>query len=148
MKRVLVILLVIWGATLAFPTVRERSQPRLSQAWSWMGGRMERPLSPVTNWHRKIQAESQLNEASRLMVSLRNQGRALPETHELTEFLTRHAIAPEGRDPWGMPYRLVPEVDSLAIVSAGKDRVFGTEHDLAARVGLPRRPRAPRGPPR
>lgn len=144
MKRVLVAVLVIWGATLIFPSLREGMHARVTQVASWMGMRLEGPASPITNRYRRLHAESDLSKTSRLLVLQRNQGHPAPEPHELGTFLTRHEIGPRGIDPWGVPYRIAQEADSVAIMSAGPDRTFGTGDDLVVRLRYPRRDRPAR----
>lgn len=46
------------------------------------------------------------------------------------------------RDAFGTPLRVALQVDSLLVISAGPDRVFGTDDDISARksrfVAVPR----------
>jgi hypothetical protein len=143
MKRLLLAFLVLWGATLVFPGMKEGVRSRAGDIGAWTGARLAGPLSPITNRYRVVQAENQLSKTSRLLTLQRNQGQRAPEPHELPAYLTRHEIAPGGSDPWGTPYRIVQEADSVAIMSAGADRLFGTRDDLVVRVRFPRSPTRP-----
>ena len=40
-------------------------------------------------------------------------------------------------DPWGKQYRLVKEDSALRFVSAGPDRILGTEDDISDEVAQP-----------
>jgi|GEM_PF-433826 len=138
-KRLIVALLVLWFIILVVPGLRERAEPRLTAASAWTWGMMERPLSPVTNRYRRVQAESHMSKASRQMTLTRNQGFPLPDQQGLAGFLARHDIVPDGLDPWGMPYLIQQEADSLALISTGPDLQYGTRDDLVVRIGV-RRP--------
>lgn len=134
MKRLILAVLLLLLITLLVPPLRARAEPSMATAWAWTAGKLEGPLSPITNWYRGVRAEAELDKAVRLMVVQRNQGARLPEPTGLTEFLNRNDIAAEGLDPWDMPYLMVQEADSLALISAGPDRRYETEDDLVARV--------------
>ncbi len=138
-KRLILAFLALWVLILVVPGFRERAQPRLQEAGAWTWARMEGPLSPVTDRYRRVQAESDLSEMSRLMTIARNEGRRPPEQRDFAEFLKRHEIAPEGLDPWGTPYLIQQEADSVALTSAGPDLQYGTNDDLVVRVRFRRR---------
>jgi hypothetical protein len=141
MKRIVMAVLLLVLVTLLFPPLRERADPHMAAAGAWTAERLEGPLSPVTNWYKSIRAEAELGKAARLMVGQRNQGMRLPDPERFQEFLNRHDIATDGLDPWGTPYLMVQEADSIALVSAGPDRRYETDDDLAARFPH----RSPRG---
>lgn len=138
-KRLIVALLILWVVILVVPGLRERAEPRMAAVAAWTWARLERPLSPVTNRYRRVHAESDLSKMSRLITLDRNQGRPLPDQQGLPAFLARNEIGSDGLDPWGMSYLIQQEADSLALISAGPDRQYGTGDDLVVRVAA-RRP--------
>lgn len=133
MKRLVLAVLLLILITLSVPPLRERADPHIAVAGSWTAERLAGPLSPVTNWYKGIRAEADLEKAARLMVGQRNQGMRLPEPARFGEFLNRNDIAAGGIDPWGTPYLMVHEADSVALVSAGPDGRYDTDDDLATR---------------
>jgi hypothetical protein len=139
MKALLLAALLLWAATMVFPDLASGAQVRAATLWGWTADLLERPAAPVTNRYRRVQAETHLNKTSRHLVLQRNQGQRPPEAHELAAFLARHEITPDGLDPWGTPYHIVHEPDSVAIMSAGPDRRFETDDDLVVRLRFPRR---------
>jgi hypothetical protein len=141
MKRMVLAASLLVLVTLLVPPLRERADPHMATAGSWTAEQLAGPLSPVTNWYKGIRAEAELEKAARLMVGQRNQGMRLPEPARVGEFLNRHEIATDGLDPWGTPYLMVQEADSVALVSAGPDGRYDTDDDLAARFPH----RSPRG---
>jgi hypothetical protein len=141
MKRLVLAALLLFLVTLLVPPLRERADPHMAAAGAWTTERLAGPLSPVTNWYKGIRAESELEKAARLMVGQRNQGMRLPDPARIGEYLNRYDIATDGLDPWGTPYLMVQEPDSVALVSAGPDGRYGTDDDVAARFPH----RSPRG---
>jgi hypothetical protein len=139
MKRLVLVAFALWLATLVIPGLGEAMQARAVQVWGWTGERLERPASPIANRYRRVQAENHLSKASRQLVLRRNAGYQPPAPQEISAFLVRHEITPDGLDPWGTPYQLVQEADSLAIVSAGPDLSFGTRDDVVIRLRFPSR---------
>jgi hypothetical protein len=137
MKRLVLMALLLYAATLVFPQLGEAVQLRAVELWEWTGDRLEGPVSPITNRYRRIQAENHLSRTSRALVLLRNQGRPPPAPQDLARFMARNDGPPDGLDPWGMPYQIVLEPDSVAIMSAGPDRTMGTEHDLVVKLRFP-----------
>jgi hypothetical protein len=139
MKRLLLAVLILYGATVAFPGLGDRAQPKMDAAWDWTWDRMEGPLSPVTNRYRRARANSELSKMARHLVMQRNQGGRAPTEETLSAFLTRNEIAPGGLDPWGTPYRLTHERGVLTIRSAGPDLRYETEDDLLVDLPFPHR---------
>jgi hypothetical protein len=139
MKRLLLAVLILYGATLAFPSLGERAEPRVDAFWNWTWDVMEGPLSPVTNRYRRIRADSELSKMARQLVMQRNQGGQAPTQETLSAFLTRHEIAPGGLDPWGKPYQLTHEGGVLTIRSAGPDLRHETDDDLLIELNFPHR---------
>jgi hypothetical protein len=139
MKRLALAVLLLVLVVLLVPPLRERADPHMAAAGAWTADRLEIPLSPFTNWYRRVRAEAELDKAARLMVGQRNQGGRLPDPERFADFLNRHDIAAGGLDPWGTPYLMVQEADSVALLSAGPDQRYETEDDLVTRIGQ-RRP--------
>jgi hypothetical protein len=138
MKRLVLLALLLWAATLVFPQLGEAVQLRAAVLWEWTGDRLEGPASPITNGYRRIKAENQLSKTSRALVLLRSQGQPPPAPQDLARFMARTDGPPDGLDPWGTPYQIVLEPDSVAIMSAGPDRIMGTEQDLIVKLRFPR----------
>jgi hypothetical protein len=143
MKRMILAVLLLLLVVLSVPPLRERADPYVAVAGGWTAERMAGPLSPVSNWYKRIRAEAELDKAARLMVGQRNQGVRLPAPEGVSEFLHRNEIAVQGLDPWGTPYLMVQEADSVALISAGPDGRYETQDDLVARFPQ-RRPGATR----
>lgn len=141
MKRLVLAALLLWAATLVFPQLGEAVQLRAVELWEWTGDRLEGPASPITNRYRRVQAENHLSRTSRALVLQRNQGHQPPQPQDLAAFMARHDGPPDGLDPWGVPYQIVHEPDSVAIVSAGPDGVVGTDDDLVVKLRFPNRER-------
>jgi hypothetical protein len=137
MKRLLLFALLLFLGSLVVPGVQEHTRPRVNGALSWAGARLEGPASPLTNRYRRIRAEAELDRTLRRLVMDRNQGMRLPEPTRLANYMTRHDIAQDGIDPWGTPYLMVVETDSIALVSAGPDHRYDTDDDLVVRFARP-----------
>lgn len=139
MKRLLLAVLLLWAATLIFPGLGERVEPRVMAVRGWVWDRAEGPLSPVINRYRRTQADSDLTNVARALVNDRSMGLGPPEQADLRAYMARHQIIDDGLDPWGTPYLIVQEADSVAVISAGHDLTYHTEHDLVIRVRFARR---------
>jgi hypothetical protein len=143
-KRVILVVALLWLVVAVFPGAREAASPRAVELRDWTWGHLQGPLSPVTDRYRRIRAEAELSEAARLLVLDRNQGRRAPRQEELAAFLARHEVAPDGLDPWGTPYQLSQQQDSLVIRSAGPDLRYETGDDVLVKVLFPDRSRPQR----
>jgi hypothetical protein len=139
MKRLLLAVLLLYGATVVFPGLGERAEPKMAAIGDWTWDLMEGPLSPVTNRYRRIRADSELSKMARLLILQRNQGAPGPTEETLAAYLTRHEIAPSGLDPWGTRYRMTHEAGNLTIRSAGADLRYETDDDLKIEVRFPHR---------
>lgn len=139
MKKLLLALVLVWLAALTIPAFGERVEPRVAPVREWIGDRLEGPMTPVRNRYRKAQVRSHLDKTQRALVMTRNQGGQPPEPDQLPRFMARHDVVPDGLDPWGTPYLLAQQGDSLAVISAGPDRTYYTDDDLAVRVRFPPR---------
>lgn len=133
-KQLILLALLLVLAGLVVPGVQEHTRPRAKGAVSWAAAKMEGPLTPLTDRYRRVRAEAELDKAVRRLVMDRNQGMRLPEPPGLGAYMTRYDIAPDGIDPWGRPYLMSVERDSLALRSAGPDGVYETHDDLVARL--------------
>ena len=94
-----------------------------------MGWGVEGPLSPAVNPYRKLKAEGAIGKVTREMIRDRNSGFVRPEADE-ERIRENHEEGEDGIDPWGIPYAMWPTRDSVAVVSAGPDREFGTDDDV------------------
>lgn len=139
MKRLLLAVLLLYAATLAFPSLGERAEPKMAAMGNWTWDLMEGPLSPVTNRYRRIRTDSELSKMARLLVLQRNQGARAPTQETLAAFLTRNDIAPSGLDPWGTPYQMTHEGGTIIIRSAGPDLRYETDDDLTIELRFPHR---------
>lgn len=134
MKRIFLALLILALATLTIPPLRERAQPHLDRAAEFMGENLEGPLSPVLNPYRRLRSESEMGKAVRELIQDRNSGYLRPDPDDFPAYMQREIEDEDGLDAWGTPYRLMPERDSVAIVSAGPDREYATEDDLVVKI--------------
>jgi hypothetical protein len=139
MKRLFMAVLFLTAATLLVPDLRERAAPHARAATGWTWDKVERPLSPVVNPFRRVKAQTEMGEIGRRLVNDRNRGLRPPEPHDFGAYILRHGLLADSTDPWGTGYRLRVEADSLALVSAGPDRVHGTDDDVVFKVYYPRR---------
>jgi hypothetical protein len=139
MKRLLLAVLILWMAVLIIPGLRERADPKVAAVQGWVGDRMEGPMTPVRNRYRMAQVRSHMEKTSRALAVQRNMGMRAPEQDQLRAFLQRHDVVDDGLDPWGTPYILVQEPDSIAIRSAGPDLEHHTQDDIVIRVRYPQR---------
>jgi hypothetical protein len=137
MKRLLLFALLILLGSLVVPGVQDHTRPRVNGALSWGGARPWGPAPPPTKPDHRVRAEAELDRTLRRLVMDRNQGMRLPEPAGLANYMTRHDIAQDGIDPWGMPYLMVVETDSIALVSAGPDHRYDTDDDLVVRFARP-----------
>lgn len=139
MKRLLVAVALLWVVLTVFPGSRARVEPRLAEMRAWTWSQMEGPLSPILNKYRRVRAESELSEVSRLLVIQRNQGGRAPKQEDLPALLTRQEIAVDGLDPWGTPYHVIQQLDSVVVRSAGADLRHDSDDDLVVKVRFPYR---------
>lgn len=139
MKKLLLAVLLLWMATLVFPAWRERAEPRVTAVRGWVWERTQGPLTPVRDRYLRTRAESDLNKVIRSLVMQRNLGQQAPRQEDLRSFMARNDIVDDGLDPWGVPYLIVQEADSVAIISAGPDLTYHTEDDIVVRVRYARR---------
>jgi hypothetical protein len=144
-KRVLLAVALVWAVTLVFPGLRDRLDPKVESTRAWAGDRLEGPFTPVRNRYRHAQVTSQLDKVQRALVMTRNQGGRPPAQEELGRFMRLHEVTPDGVDPWGTPYLIVQEPDSVAVISAGPDRKYYTSDDLVRRVRFTEIRRRPPG---
>jgi hypothetical protein len=139
MKQLVLGILILLLATLAIPPLRERTAPHYDRFGHWVAEKLEGPLSPVLNPWRRLRSQSEMGEAVRELVQHRNQGFIRPQPDAFTEYLQTQVEGEDGLDYWGSPYILIPQADSVSIVSAGPDLEYETEDDIVAtiRYGTP-----------
>lgn len=133
-KRIALVLLVVVLAVLSIPPLRRPLQPRLDRFSEFLGQKLEGPMSPVLNPYRKLKTESEMGKVVRELIRDRNMGFPRPNPDELTAYMQREVDGEDGLDGWGSPYLLLPEPDSVAILSAGPDIEYQTDDDIMVKV--------------
>lgn len=129
-KRILLGLVVLMLLFMTVPPLRRRAQPAFDRLDAVGGWAVEGPLSPAVNPYRKLKAEGAIGKVTREMIRDRNSGFVRPEDEEFQAYMVRKVEGEDGIDPWGIPYAMWPTRDSVAVVSAGPDREFGTDDDV------------------
>ncbi len=137
-KKLFLVLLIVAGATATIPPLRELAAPHVGPLYDevvgWWMVRLRPVLDPVFQWSAK-------NELRRIALDLRERAstfRPLPDPAQFEAYLRNQTHTGRGgRDPGGVPYRLVLTRDSIYVSSAGPDRKHGTADDV--RVVVPRR---------
>lgn len=129
-KRILLGLVILVLLVLTVPPLRQRAQPAFDRLDALVGWGVEGPLSPAVNPYRKLKAEGAIGKVTREMIRDRNSGFVRPEDDEFQAYMIRKVEGEDGIDPWGIPYAMWPTRDSVAVVSAGPDREFGTDDDV------------------
>ncbi|MDX1673465.1 MAG: hypothetical protein R3314_01590 [Longimicrobiales bacterium] len=133
-KRIFLGVLVLGLAILTIPPLRVRADPYLERMGETMHWLLEGPLSPMLNPYRRLKTQSEMGEAVRELIRDRNAGFVRPEPDEFRQFMQRELEGEDGLDGWGTPYIMVPQQDSMFIVSAGPDHEFDTEDDIVERL--------------
>lgn len=129
-------LLVLVLAVLTIPSLRQRAQPQLDR----MGEKLEGPLSPVLTPYRQLRTEGEIGKIVRELVRDRNMGVLRPMPDEFGDYIRLQLEDEDGLDAWGSPYIMLPEPDSMAIVSAGPDLDYQTEDDVTVKIRYRERP--------
>ena len=117
MGRLLLVLLAL--AALGSSDVRARIRPHVQ----WL-------LDPVYEWS----VGPKVNDIAREIETAGPTGVPIPTSDkELSEFLRGQYHQEEAElDPWGVPYFLTREANSVRIASAGRDRVPHSADDIAS----------------
>lgn len=131
MRKLILWLLVLAGASASIPAVRSRMAPRVVPVRDYVvrevGPPLRRGLEPVHRW----QAQQEMRVIAR---ELRQRGlgfHPLPQPREFARYLERARYIPRGSlDPWDSPYLLTVTRDSIIVGSLGPDKQRGTEDDL------------------
>lgn len=129
-KRMLLGLVVLVLLVLTIPPLRQRAQPAFDGLDGLVAWSVEGPLSPAVNPYRKLKAQGAIGKVTREMIRDRNSGFVRPLDDEFQAYMVRKLEEEDGIDPWGVPYAMRPTRDSVAVVSAGPDREFGTDDDI------------------
>jgi hypothetical protein len=115
MTRILVLGLIAAVLSVAHPDVREYLKPHVEQVlnpvYVWSAN------SRVTDFHRRLEADME-------------RGRQVPSDSALHVYLERAFPGVDLTDPWGTPYFLANEHNSVRVASAGPDRARGTADDI------------------
>ncbi len=145
-KRILLAAVVLILLVLSVPPLRQRAQPAIDRFYALVGWTVEGPLAPAVNPYRELEAQSTIGKVVREMVRDRNSGFNRPDGEELEAYMARKLPDESFTDPWGIPYVLRSDRDSVAVVSAGPDMVYDTEDDIAEKIryGEPADSRRPR----
>ena len=145
-KRILLGGLVLVLLVLSVPPLRQRAQPAIDTFYDLVGWTVEGPLAPAVNPYRELEAQATIGKVVREMVRDRNSGFVRPDGEELEAYMGRKLPDESFLDPWGTPYALRSDRDSVAVISAGPDMVYDTEDDIAEKIryGEPSESRRPR----
>jgi hypothetical protein len=138
MKRLFLAFLLLVGAVLTIPPLRQRAQPRIDAVRETAGQKLEGPMSPVLTPYRRVKTKAEMSKAVTELIADRNRGYPAPAPNEFGEYLVRKLGAEEATlDAWGSPYIIAPDPDSLEIISAGPDLQYRTDDDLQVKIRYP-----------
>ena len=142
-KRILLVGLVLVLLVLSVPPLRQRAQPAIDRFYEFVGWTMEGPLAPAVNPYRELEAQSTIGKVVREMVRDRTSGFIRPAGDEFEAYMARKLPDESFIDPWGTPYALRSDRDSVAVISAGPDLLYDTEDDISEKIryGEPSRDR-------
>ncbi|HEX7051476.1 MAG TPA: hypothetical protein VF188_14820 [Longimicrobiales bacterium] len=138
MKRLVLFLLVIIGASFSIPSLRERIAPRVQPLWASVRGtaapKVRDALGPVYRWIAVREVRTIVEDLERYEAA----GQRLPRPNGFEKFLDNRSYSLiDGRDPWGTPYMMLLRRDSIIVLSSGPDLESGTADDI--RGAAPRR---------
>lgn len=120
MGRLPLLLLLLLIAAIVNPGLRARAEP-------YARPHVDRALSPFYEWS----VRHRLGEISRALQERRARGFQHPNSGELSGFLQDFYRDPAAHmDPWGMPFYMSQDGQSVRVVSAGRDGVFGSLDDV------------------
>jgi hypothetical protein len=115
MSRIVWILVFLVAAVLLVKPLRERARPQVEFA-----------LNPIYTW----EAKNRVNAISRVLVRARAEGSRLPRPRDFQRFLTEREGADAALDPWGEPYFLYRDRQTIRVSSSGPDRTANTDDDI------------------
>ena len=116
MARVIIVLLILLGASLYFPKTRPVVMEFLGPV-----------VNPVLRW----QTDGEMDRIARELESLNRQGSNIPMPGaSFQNWMERRFMGGANEDAWGVNYTFHIWRDSTGIVSNGPDREIGTADDL------------------
>ena len=116
MGKVILLLLVLLGASLYFPQTR----PVVVDTFAPL-------LNPFLTW----QTEAEMDRVGRELQSLNRRGADLPKPGaSFHSWMGSTFYGPDRTDSWGIDYTLKVWQDSIGLVSNGPDLEIGTEDDI------------------
>jgi hypothetical protein len=120
-------------AVLTVPGLREKGEPRMDESRIWPGGEAGGSAGAGTQPVPALRTQSELSKAATAHPRTATGATA---TRGRTSFgSTLSAMVRASVDAWGTPLIiLVPEQDSLAIISAGPDLDYETDDDIVAKI--------------
>lgn len=119
MSRIFWVLLIVVGAVLLVPPLRERARPQI-----------EFVLNPIYKW----EAKNRVNELYRTLVRERAQGIPMPTPRDFPGFVEQREGPGTSLDPWSQPFFLVVSRRSFRVASMGPDRTRGTPDDIYSKA--------------
>lgn len=120
MKKLILILVLAFGAALAVPATRPRVLALLRPVTKPI-------LDPVLGWS----AKGEMARIARDLESTEEFNGELPSSREFSRWLAGRYSAGQGdTDPWGSHYYLRLWSDSFVVGSPGPDLQMGTEDDI------------------
>lgn len=127
MAKLVLLLLILLGASLYFPQTR----PVVIDT-----------LSPVMNPFLTWQTKGEMDRIGRELQSLDRRGSDLPASGmSFHSWMARTFHGPVRTDAWGIDYTLKVWADSMSIVSNGPDLEIGTADDIVLTAIIQRRRR-------
>ena len=132
--KVLLLVLLLLGAAVTVPAIRNRLAGPLDPVLAKLGPLGEKIRTPALrfNAHNEIQAIiGRLNED-------KLQGRAVPPPNQFQRWVRdkMRGNIQDGKDPWGQPYYLVRARTHAIVGSAGADMQAGTPDDIRITTSL------------
>ena len=118
MGKILLLIVVLVGAVVMVPDLREAARPHVQFAFD-----------PFYEWSTR----NRVSEISKLVKRADQMGRRIPAPGEFSAFIDREDFQENASlDPWGTPYYLVRTRGGYQVGSAGKDRQSGTADDIVS----------------
>ena len=128
MGKVVLLLLILLGASLYFPQTR----PVVVDT-----------LAPVMNPFLIWQTQGEMDRIGRELQSLNRRGSELPSPGaSFHTWMGQTFYGPERMDAWEVDYTLKVWLDSIGLVSNGPDMEIGTDDDLVLTALIQRRRRS------
>ena len=118
MSKLLGFLLLLIGAVVLVPALRERAMPYVAPA-----------LNPFYEWS----ARNRINDIVEILHEEETLGRSIPDPRNFASFVARRDFQKDAaQDPWGTPFYLRVTRKAYFVGSAGRDRLPNTPDDIVS----------------